>query len=340
MLWRRKRVAIALSALLATAAQAQDVTAIAEALAAQDAIPGAAVGWVEAGALEFAVAGERQASGVAPVEPDDLWHIGSLTKSMTAVLAARLVARGDVTWDASVVEGGPSLTSLLTHRSGLTANPGLLARAMLNRDWDAAQSDARARLIEAALRRRRAAGGYLYSNLGYIAAGQMLADAAGTEWEALIRDELFAPLSLQSAGFGPPGRTGLPAPWGHNASGRAIDPAGAGADNRPAFGPAGTVHLNAEAMLRYLRAHLTRDPELLPPELWATLHTPPEGDYAMGWVRRDDGSLWHNGSNTMWYAEAVIDHASGRAAFVAVNSGDLAAVTGPVGTALAALMTR
>jgi hypothetical protein len=31
----------------------------------------------------------------------------------------------------------------------------------------------------------------------------------------------------------------------------------------------------------------------------------------MGWVRRPDGSFWHNGSNTFWYAEAQWNPANG-----------------------------
>jgi hypothetical protein len=88
------------------------------------------------------------------------------------------------------------------------------------------------------------------------------------------------------------------------------------ADNIPALGPAGTVHLPAGAMLRFLAAHATRDPSFLPAEQWARLHAP-EGDYAMGW-RVEDGRLAHAGSNTLWFARIAVEE--GRAAFVAVNA--------------------
>lgn len=331
-----KAVSICLAAgVTVSVAKAQDVTALAEALAAEPAIPGATVGWVDADRMVWAVAGLRVAGGDDPVERTDPWHIGSLTKSMTATLAARLVAEGTISWDTALAGDGPSLLALLTHRGGFPANPGPVRLALMNRDWQAPQGQTRTDLIAATQPQGTA---FLYSNLGYIAAGQMLANAGQAEWEALMRDALFAPLGLGSAGFGPPGRETGSAPWGHSL-GRSVDPTRAVADNPPAFGPAGSVHLSTPDMLRYLRAHLVRDPEFLPAVQWDRLHTPPEGaDYALGWVLRPDGTLWHNGSNTLWYAEAIVDPVRGRAAFVAVNSGDLAAVQGPVERALAALM--
>ena len=55
----------------------------------------------------------------------------------------------------------------------------------------------------------------------------------------------------------------------------------------------------------------------------------------MGLVARDDGSLWHNGSNTLWYAEVLIDPVRGLVAAAAANSGVLDSVQPAVGQALA-----
>ena len=74
-------------------------------------------------------------------------------------------------------------------------------------------------------------------------------------------------------------------------------------------------------LLRYLSAHRDRTP-YLKPESWDTLHTPPfGGDYAMGWVVRSDGGLWHDGSNGLWYAEALVDAGGEIVAAAAANDG-------------------
>jgi CubicO group peptidase (beta-lactamase class C family) len=144
----------------------------------------------------------------------------------------------------------------------------------------------------------------------------------------LIAAELFRPLGLNSAGFGPPGYvTSENQPWGHRTvlwgRLRAANPV-TGPDNPPVFGPAGTVHMNAEDMLTYLRAHLMRDDRYLGVESWDILQTPSDGtDYAMGWSRMASGRLAHDGSNTFWLAVMGLDFEAGRAVFVAVNSGAL-----------------
>ena len=258
---------------------------------------------------EIAVTGLRHAEG-GPARPEDAWHVGSLTKAMTATLAARLVADGRIGWDARVGDWleadkgwrDVTLAELLTHRSGMAAN---LPR------WRAILRPARAGYVAFMLGSAPSGerGAFLYSNAGYVVAGAMLEAAGGASWEDLIRAEVFDPLGMKGAGFDAP-----PDIRGH-ADGPV--PPGPRADNLPAMGPAGTVHATARDMLHFLAAHATRDPAFLPEGEWARLHAP-VGDYAMGW-NVSGGVLSHAGSNTLWFARVRV--APGRAAFVAVNAG-------------------
>jgi len=59
--------------------------------------------------LEFDVVGVRVRGGDDPVTSGDRWHIGSCCKSMTAVLYARLVERGDAAWGAPLSDLFPDL---------------------------------------------------------------------------------------------------------------------------------------------------------------------------------------------------------------------------------------
>jgi hypothetical protein len=87
-------------------------------------------------------------------------------------------------------------------------------------------------------------------------------------------------------------------------------------------------------LLRYLGAH--RDgTDYLKPETWKMLHTPPfGGDYAMGWVVRNNGTLWHNGSNTLWYAEAMVDTQREIVAAAVANDGYMLRSAPAVGHAI------
>ena len=91
-------------------------------------------------------------------------------------------------------------------------------------------------------------------------------------------------------------------------------------DNPTALGPAGRVHMSVGDMLTYLAAHRDQPESFLKPDSWAKLHTPPfGGDYALGWIVKGDGTLWHNGSNTVWYGEVLFNPKTGIAAAACAN---------------------
>ena len=94
------------------------------------------------GTLDYDVVGLRYRGSDDAADIHDKWHIGSCAKSITAVLYARLVERGDTDWDCPVaslfpdlahrIDGGwgnRTIQELFLCRAGMKANPGI--RAML-----------------------------------------------------------------------------------------------------------------------------------------------------------------------------------------------------------------
>src|SRR6187551_376682 len=140
-------------------------------------------------------------------------------------------------------------------------------------------------------------------------AGAALEKVTKKPWQQLMRDELFAKLDMKTCGFGAPGRKDVvDEPWGHDAGGTPIAP-GPAADNPPGIGPAGSVHCSLEDYGKFLTVHSTGQPAIVTPETMQHLHTARNMGYAGGWmaVSVPTGSvLVHSGSNTMWYATAMI----------------------------------
>ena len=62
---------------------------------------------------ELAAVGTRTVNGTVAVTTDDKWHLGSLTKNMTATLAGVLVEMSVVSWDTTPLDP----TSLDFHSS-------------------------------------------------------------------------------------------------------------------------------------------------------------------------------------------------------------------------------
>ena len=128
-----------------------------------------------------------------------------------------------------------------------------------------------------------------------------------------MREMLFEPLGMKSAGFGAPATPGeVDQPWGHTKDLlTGLEPVAPGprGDNPAAIGPAGTVHCSVPDLVRYVAFHLTGEEgesDLLKAESFKKLHTSAGDEYALGWVvleRKWAGgrALMHNGSNTMFY---------------------------------------
>lgn len=292
----------------------------------------------------------------------DKWHLGSITKSMTATLVARAVEAGAVSWDDTIgaVLGSAiadmraeyrdvSFRHLLSHRGGLQANIELAQLLGFPRESADSRADriayARLGLLQAPIGPKEQT--FTYSNTGYVIAGAMLEAKMGAAWEQLIQQHVFAPLAMNSAGQGAPGTPGAyDQPLGHapgptTVSGGQVSvpmvphPPGPDVlnDNPAALGPAGRVHASFDDVFKYLAAHRDRT-SFLSEQGWQTLHTPPYGGpYAMGWQVEGD-RLWHNGSNTLWYAEVLVDRGRGLIAAAAVNDGRAGDVRPMVGAAL------
>lgn len=262
--------------------------------------------------------GKTHRRGV-PVTEAARWHIGSITKSMTAALALTFVEDGTFDLDASLgsyfrqppasdLWYATSLTTALSHTArlptgfdrpvleGPTIGRGPDDRiARLTTMWDADPED-----VEP----------FAYTNVGYVYAGAALEQATGQDWETLLRDRVLNPAGIATAGFGAP--QGGVDPWGHRRRFglyRAIDPTRGDADNPRWLGPAGTVHMTLADLHRWaetLRAACDGRPAPISQSSCATMTTPIAPGYGLGLIIQtmEDGDrfIWHSGSNTQWYA--------------------------------------
>jgi CubicO group peptidase (beta-lactamase class C family) len=292
--------------------------------------------------LAEAVSGIRRLGSSEAATTGDIWHIGSITKSFTATLAAQFVERGQLSWSMTLGDllgseragayAGVTVEHLLSHRAGL-GPASQTSMLLLGRSGDNLP-ELRQRAVTAALKTTPTAApgaAYQYSNAGYVIVGAILETKAGRSWEALLRADVLEPLRLGSAGFGAPGTAGaVTQPRGHRrqADGQLlpVEPGPFG-DNPPLLGPAGTLHMTLGDLVRWAQEHLRgergRD-GLVKAATFQRLHRPPvEGaSYALGWVvQMRDGArtVWHNGSNTLWYTIVAFDPAADVGVALATN---------------------
>jgi CubicO group peptidase (beta-lactamase class C family) len=286
----------------------------------------------------ISVAGVRKKGETVGVTIDDVWHLGSDTKAVTATMIAALVEQRKLSWDSNLASiypelglsgptGGITLLQLLTHRGGLPHDA----------DWGAISK------VGSLTEQRRAAvaalvpltlmaspgSHYSYSNWGYVIAGAMAEQVAGKSYEELMQSLVFGPLQMKSAGFGAGGTPGLPdEPWGHGLP----DGSPRQYDNPLVVAPAGCMHCSLEDWGKFISDQLRGGegkPALLKPATYARLHSAPVGGtYALGWVSANSSwgggdVLWHSGSNGFNLALVAMAPARDIALLAVCNAGIL-----------------
>jgi CubicO group peptidase (beta-lactamase class C family) len=299
--------------------------------------------------MSTAADGERKKGSDVPLELGDRWHLGSITKSITATMIGRLVESGQMKWtdaigehfpDAAIHEDWKSVTlqQLLTHTSGASANFSLgvkLKKPALGHECTRERRKAVMNVI-AEKPENRPGETFVYSNVGYTIAGAMAESATGVSWEDLVKREVFEPLALDDTGFGPPKSSSktLDQPRGHRGMGDWKSSASDEEDNTPIMGPAGAIHTTLANLCNYATEHLRGElgaGMLLSGETYKVPHTPKLQDYACGWVVKQPTQeipstvYWHNGSNTMWYALIVFIPGKNMVVAVTSNDGDIKA---------------
>jgi len=306
----------------------------------------AALVTVDGKVVASAVDGERKTGSGVPLEIDDRWHLGGIATSITATTIARLIESGQLQWSTSIGECFPdapihedwksvTFQELLTHTSGAPPlfSPDVNSeRPALGPECTRARRDAVLKVL-ASKPDYPPGEKFAYSNVGYTIAAAMVEEMTGATWEDLVKREIFEPLALTSAGFGPPKSPdeSLPQPRGHFPYLGAKVPVSDVADNSPIIGPSGSLHMTLADLSSYasehLRGHLGNG-KLLSAETYQRLHAPRLHDYAYGWVVKERGAdsphtiYWHNGSNTYWYALVAFIPDKNMVVAVTSNDGD------------------
>ena len=171
---------------------------IADRLIAQSGIPGMAVAVVHGGKTVYAKGfGVRDTTTGEKVDPDTVFQLASLSKSLAATVVAHQVSSGSIDWDTPVVDelpwfalSDPAITRMVTiadffaHRSGLPDHAGDVLEDLGN---DRRTVLERMRLLPLGPFRTT----FAYTNFGVTAAAEAVAAAAGRSWEDLSRDVLY-----------------------------------------------------------------------------------------------------------------------------------------------------
>lgn len=329
-----------------------DLAEVLESIRTEERLPAIAAAVVVHGKLHaIAAVGTRKKSTGNWVGVDDRFLIASCSKAFTATLSAILVEQRHLDWDTTLKEvfpdirmrkeyEGVTLVQLLSHRSGLPEWIDSL-RGWWS-DGDSAE-ERRLAYLKATVKQPLAdkpGNSVYYSNSGYILAGALIEKIMGKPYEQVISEALFGPMSMTSAGFGPP----VKSQPGHQPSGHyGVFRSPISSDFPEYMAPTAGIHISIGDWAKFIRLHLEIQ-EAGKVGLTETslkrLHTPPDSapwrkgaeergygipslNYALGWYTLKTKSkhdlLWHPGGNTGFIAQVLIDQRMKNAVLVVTN---------------------
>lgn len=225
-------------------------------------VPGVVVGLVDGDAEDISCFGVTNVEHPLPIDADTVFEIASITKTMTATVAARMAAEGRLDLDAPVRGyladfrvADPEASEHVTVRDLFTHTAGWFGEYLPPTGHG---TDAIARGVEAmaGLEQVSPRGTFSYNNVSLTVAGRVLEVVAGSPYERVMRELLFAPLGMDRTAF-----RAEDVLYDRLAAGHTVRD-GKAAVVRSRFGegsggaPAGGVRSTARDLLRYARFHL------------------------------------------------------------------------------------
>jgi beta-lactamase class C len=269
--------------------------------------------------------GYADMSSGAPVTPDTVFRLASLSKAFASALAGLLINEGVFKWDTRVAEVVPAFELNDSSASGKLSVRDILSQrvGLPHNTYDRMlEADEPYPVLLDKLREVPLTCGvgecYGYQNITYSLIGEVVFALTGDFFPHQVEKRLFHPLGMTTATYG---RAGLESsanwarPHAHARGGWVpfeID------DAYYHVAPAAGVNASIKDMTQWLIAQMGGRPEVLSPELLETLHAPQintpierrsapwrrvrvsETHYALGWRVFD-----YSGETLIFHAGAV-----------------------------------
>lgn len=291
-------------------------------------VPGMAIAIVKDNELVLAKGyGVRKAGSDQLVDENTSFAIASNTKAFTAAALAILVDEGKIKWSDKVRDYLPyfelyspyvseefTIRDLLCHRSGLATFSGDLIWYGTTHSRE--EIIRRAKYLKPVYGFREAYG---YSNIMFLAAGEIVTQVSGTTWDEFIQSHFFEPLGMKTANttvkkLDTAGNVAIP----HNeVEGKNIAIDYVDWDN---IGPAGSINASITDISKWIKLQLGKGSldgktywsEARTYEMWENLTPKPVGK----WQRENMPSRHFNGYGLGWElmeygGHKVVSHGGG-----------------------------
>ncbi len=292
-----------------------------------------------------AAAGVRKQGESARIQTDDLFHLGSNGKAITATMIARLIEAGRLSFATTPLNVFPELRDtihpgfrpitieqLLSHHAGIPPYTHLKEFKAVPK-LSGNEVEQRAKFAAWVLQHAPAVSPGtkgLYSNAGFLIVSAMAERITGLSWETLVASQVLEPLGMHAI-YGYPLTVGKNQPWNHVETKKglkAVDQDEAW-QVPPYLRPAGDISMSLGDYARFLQMNLKAlrgmETKFLSVATVRRLHASPmQDEYALGWgTFQINGvrSSTHAGSGGSFYAIVTLQPGRDEGIAVVANSG-------------------
>ncbi|TMM52104.1 beta-lactamase family protein [Maribacter algarum] len=294
----------------------------------------------------YGTSGVKKVDSNDEIQLDSKFHLGSNTKAITSMVAAKLVDDGILDWDIRLLDAVPELKNRINDTYlNITLEQLLSHRAMIHPFEDDSSKEWRKMPVESikssqdqkmafakyALNLSPAKNiktNHLYSNGGYIIAGLLLEHRTGKTWEHLV-SELFEDVGIgHYIGF--PSQNEINDTHGHVKKGKSYKSVAPDKEYATGkyFGPAGNLSTSITDFSKLMRLHLRGlmgEDNLLKPATYQTMHFGLD-KYSLGWYNGNIGEteqkFSYHGGSLGTFSSAVIISADRKIAIVILINAD------------------
>jgi len=251
-------------ALQAQDAPLQGLDDFVEAGMAEWGIPGLAIAVVHDDEVVFARGyGVHRKGEDVPVDEHSLFGVASVSKAFTAAALGMLVDEGRLHWDDPVTDHLPdfrlydpyvsqtvTVRDLLAHRVGVGRMTGNRLRWLPHRDRSELTYRIRHLGPEQTFR-----NGYVYSNVMYMVAGEVVEAVSGMTWDEFVAERIFEPLGMEQSNTSVTQiQDGANAAWPHQEIEGEVVPIPR--RNFDAVGPSASINTSVAEITAWMRTHL------------------------------------------------------------------------------------
>ena len=310
-----------------------------EAAMAAYVVPGVALGVLDADGPRTFSFGITNVDHPLPVDADTVFEIASITKTMTATVAARLAAEGKLDLDAPVRTylpdfrvADPTVSATVTVRELFTHTAGWFGE-YLAPTGHGADAIARGVASMTTLEQVSPKGLFSYNNVSLIVAGRVVEVASGRPYREAVRELLFAPLGMDRSTLDAADVLYERLAAGHTVrDGKPVRVRGRFRES-DAGDPVGGVLSTVSDLLRYARFHLgdgvaADGSRVMPAAALAAMRAPrvamgTTGHVGLSWFVDDRGGTAiaaHGGATIAHMSQLVLVPSRG-AAFVILTNG-------------------